>query len=124
MKIKRLILLSVLSCGLCFGGLVYADVFDVTATVETDAVAHGGDSADDAKVWVHPTDPSRSVIIGTDKHDTESGLAVYDLTGRQIFFARDGKMNNVDVRYNFPLTGGNESFKVVSGEDIALALAS
>ena len=105
MNIRQLILSSVLLCGLCFRGLVYADVFEVKPTVETEPVGHSGDSADDAKVWVHPTGPSRSVIIGTDKHDTEGGLAVYDLTGDLIFFARDGKMNNVDVRYNFPLGG-------------------
>lgn len=39
----------------------------VTATVETDPVPHDGDAADDPAIWVHPTDPGRSVILGTDK---------------------------------------------------------
>ena len=57
-----------------------AQTTQVSATVETDPVPGGGD-ADDAAIWVHPTDPALSMIIGTDK---ESGLGVYDLSGNQI----------------------------------------
>jgi len=103
MSAKAIVMLFVLLGGFCFLESAFAEVFQVMATVETDPVSHSGDIADDAKVWVHPTDPNQSVIIGTDKHGTEGGLAVYDLTGRLTFFAEDGKMNNVDVRYNFPL---------------------
>jgi 3-phytase len=74
----------------------------VGATVETDPVPHRGDAADDPAIWVHPTDPSLSTIIGTDK---QGGLAVYDLSGKQLQYLPDGKMNNVDLRYNFPLGG-------------------
>jgi 3-phytase len=107
-------MLLVLLGGICFSESASGEVFQVTATVETEPVSHGGDSADDAKVWVHPTEPNQSVIIGTDKHDTEGGLAVYDLTGALIFFAKDGKMNNVDVRYNFPLRGKKVDIIAVS----------
>ena len=62
----------------------------------------GNDSADDPAIWIHPTNPGQSTIIGTDKN---SGLGVYDLAGNQIQFLVDGKMNNVDLRYNFPLGG-------------------
>jgi 3-phytase len=75
------------------------------ATVETDPVPHSGDRADDITIWRHPTRPDQSVIIGTDKDDRKGGLRVYDLSGRQIYFAADGKMNNVDVGYDFPLSG-------------------
>src|SRR5215218_9087105 len=67
----------------------------VSATVETEPVPHGGDAADDPAVWVDPADPSMSAIIGTDK---EGGLAVYDLAGRQLQYLPAGSMNNVDVR--------------------------
>ena len=107
MNVKAIVLLSILLGGFCFLESAFAEVFQLMATVETEAVSHSGDIADDAKVWIHPTEPNQSVIIGTDKHDTEGGLTVYDLTGRLIFFAKDGKMNNVDVRYNFPLGGRN-----------------
>jgi 3-phytase len=74
----------------------------VQATVETEPVPSPGDAADDAAIWIHPADPSLSLIIGTDK---DSGLAAYDLAGAQVQFLADGELNNVDVRYDFPLGG-------------------
>lgn len=74
----------------------------VAAAVETDPVPSRGDAADDPAIWIHPTDPSRSVIIGTDK---KAGLAVYDLIGQQLQYLPDGELNNVDVRSDFPLGG-------------------
>jgi 3-phytase len=74
----------------------------VTATVETEPVPSAGDAAADPAIWVHPTDPAQSTILATDK---KSGLIVYDLSGHQIQYVQDGPMNNVDVRYNFPLGG-------------------
>jgi 3-phytase len=74
----------------------------VAATVETEPVPHAEDAADDAAIWIHPTDPSLSTVLGTDKVEG-GGLAVYDLPGRQLFFYFDGNLNNVDLRYNFPL---------------------
>src|SRR5262245_23433790 len=55
----------------------------VLPTVESLPVPSAGDAADDAVVWVHPTNPGLSVVIGTDK---DSGLAVYDLSGNQLQF--------------------------------------
>ena len=74
----------------------------VTATVETEPVPHAEDAADDPAVWVDPTDPSSSTVIGTDK---KGGIAVYDLAGRQIQYRPDGHLNNVDLRDRFPLGG-------------------
>ena len=74
----------------------------VQATVETEPVPSSGDAADDAAIWIHPADSSLSRIIGTDKN---SGLAAYDLAGVQVQFLADGELNNVDVRYDFPLAG-------------------
>ena len=74
----------------------------VLATVETDPVPSKGDAADDPCIWVHPTDPSQSTIIGTDK---KGGLVVYSLAGRLIQYVDDGLMVNVDVRDAFPLGG-------------------
>jgi myo-inositol-hexaphosphate 3-phosphohydrolase len=76
----------------------------VTASVETTPVVGVGDAADDPAIWIHPSDPSLSTVIGTDK--TGGGLAVYDLAGAQLQFDATVKPNNVDLRYNFPL-GGN-----------------
>lgn len=74
----------------------------VTATIETDPVPNGGDAADDPAIWVNPVDPAQSAIIGTDKR---GGLAVYDLSGKQIQYLRDGEMDNVDLRDGFKLDG-------------------
>lgn len=74
----------------------------VVAIVETTPVPSQGDAADDPAIWVHPEDPVLSTIIGTDK---DRGLAVYDLSGRELQFLPDGEMNNVDLRYGFQLDG-------------------
>ncbi|MDQ3257754.1 MAG: phytase [Acidobacteriota bacterium] len=86
-------------------------VLSVTATVETAPMSHARDAADDPAVWVHPTNPARSTIIGTDK---QGGLAVYDLAGKQIQYLPDGKMNNVDIRTGFRL-GGQSIALVTAG---------
>lgn len=71
--------------------------YSVEAVVETEPVAHDGDAADDAAIWVDPDDPERSLIIGTDKQEG-GGLALYDLDGRQLAVQADGATNNVDLR--------------------------
>jgi len=75
---------------------------EVPASVETKPVPHGGDAADDPVIWLHPTDPSQSTVIGTDK---KGGLAVYDLAGNLLEYVPDGRMNNMDLRYDFLLSG-------------------
>jgi 3-phytase len=87
----------------------------VTAAGETAPVPHGGDAADDPAIWIHPTNPGLSTIIGTDKL---GGLAVYDLRGVQLHYYADGTPNNVDLRYNFPL-GGTSTTIVVTSEATA-----
>ncbi|KFN08716.1 3-phytase [Bacillus pseudomycoides] len=72
------------------------------AKEETDAVANAGDAADDPAIWVHPHDSEKSKIIGTNK---EGGIAVYNLKGKQLHSYNFGKLNNVDVRYGFPIGG-------------------
>lgn len=74
----------------------------VRAAVETASVGSSGDAADDPAIWIDPGDPSRSLIIGTDK---KGGLHLYDMQGRIVQFAPDGKMNNVDLREGFQLGG-------------------
>lgn len=74
----------------------------VPAVMETEPVPHAGDAADDSAIWVNPSDPSRSAIIGTDK---KGGLAVYALNGAQIQYLPEGEFNNVDLRDGFPLGG-------------------
>lgn len=67
----------------------------LTATVETQAVSSTGDAADDPAIWVHPTDPAASLVIGTDK---QAGLYVYDLEGQVKQYLAVPAPNNVDIR--------------------------
>ena len=39
--------------------------------------------SDDPAIWLYPTDPSKSLIIGTDK-DEDGALYVFDLNGTII----------------------------------------
>jgi 3-phytase len=84
--------------------VVEIDVPAVTAMIETEPVPSGQDAADDPAIWIHPTDTTQSTIIGTDKRN---GLVVYDLDGSILQEVNIGRVNNVDLRYNFPLNGEN-----------------
>jgi 3-phytase len=85
----------------------------VYATAETAPVVHSGDAADDPAVWVHPTDPALSVIIGTDK-SAGGGLGVYALDGSLLQTLTAGALNNVDLRQGFSL-GGQSTTLVTAG---------
>jgi len=74
----------------------------VEPRVETEPADSYGDAADDPAIWVDKRDPSRSVVIGTDK---KLGLNVYDLKGKRLQVVPDGRMNNVDLREGFMLGG-------------------
>ncbi len=101
MKRFLFLLCGLLSAAAC-QCLQTPEIVRVSATVETDPVPHSGDAADDPALWIHPEDPSLSVVIGTDK---QGGLAVYGLDGMQKSYSSDAKMNNVDVRYGLSLAG-------------------
>lgn len=83
-------------------GTIPADS-EVPADAETEPVGAAGDAADDMAFWVHPTDPSMSVVIGTDK---EGALEVYDMSGKRIqAIDPTTRPGNVDVRSGFLLGG-------------------
>ena len=75
----------------------------VMASVQTVPVAQAGDAADDPSIWIHPSDPTASMVLATDK---KRGLAVYDLQGRELQFLPVGRINNVDLRQDVRI--GNE----------------
>jgi 3-phytase len=82
--------------------------------VQTDPVPSLGDAADDPAIWVHPSDPQESRVLGTDK---QGGLLAYDLAGKQLQDLRIGRMNNVDVRAGFDLNGQLVDLAVASNRD-------
>src|SRR5262245_12636538 len=60
---------------------------------------------DDPAFWIHPTDRSKSLIVGTDK-DTNGALYAYDLDGRIVRRSEGLKRpNNVDIAYGQMLGG-------------------
>ena len=63
--------------------------------------------ADDPAIWVHPTDPTLSLLIGTNKAKApEGGLALFDLNGRLLQTVEGiDRPNNVDVEYGMVLGG-------------------
>lgn len=69
--------------------------------------------ADDPAIWVHPTDPAKSLIIGTDKG--KDALFVFDLRGKRVQrFGGILRPNNVDVEYGFDLGGQATDLAVVT----------
>lgn len=74
----------------------------VVAIAETEPTPQhkNDDSADDPAIWIHPADPSKSVIIGTDK---KGGLGTYNLSGELLNYYPHGAMNNCDLRCGFIL---------------------
>ncbi len=67
----------------------------VAASAETDPVDTAADAADDPAIWRNRADPSKSLVIGTDK---KAGIHVYSLTGRRLSFTPAARLNNVDLR--------------------------
>lgn len=82
-----------------------ASLIEVKANLETEPSAQSGDSIDDPSIWIHPNDGNKSLIIGANKKANPGGIEVYNLDGNRIGAYGVGKMNNVDVRYNFMLNG-------------------
>ena len=70
-------------------------IASLTALVETRAVDSVDDAADDPAIWVHPTEPEHSLVLGTNK---QTGLEIYDLQGKRLQSLAVGRLNNVDLR--------------------------
>lgn len=67
----------------------------VMASVETAPAGAQGDAADDPALWLHPSDPGKSLVLGTNK---QVGLVVFALDGSEVQNLPIGLINNVDIR--------------------------
>lgn len=90
---------------LCLVLAACQDVPRVQPVVITEPVLH---DTDDPAIWIHPTDPSQSLVIGTDKGgDTDQGgLYVFRLDGtidRERSIVGLNRPNNVDLAYGLVL---------------------
>lgn len=75
------------------------EILTLNPVFVTDTVPH---DSDDPAIWINRLDPSKSIIIGTDK-DQDGGLYVFDLAGKMIdSLTVTGlqRPNNVDLAYD------------------------
>ncbi|RVU02588.1 phytase [Mucilaginibacter limnophilus] len=107
-------IIIIISAGAFFLGACINNTSQQQSTVAADSVvkplyvteAVKFDS-DDPAIWINPTDPAQSLVIGTDK-DENGGLYVFDLKGKII---KDKvvhglkRPNNVDIAYGLLLNG-------------------
>jgi 3-phytase len=93
----------------------------VVAAIETQPTPQGknDDSADDPAIWIHPSNPEKSVIIGTDK---KGGLVTYNLNGEQLNYYSFGSMNNCDLRKGFLLD--NDTIDILASSNRSLQSVS
>jgi 3-phytase len=83
----------------------------VKPTTVTEALPH---DTDDPSIWIHPTDASKSIIVGTDK-DTDGGLYAFDLSGKIIAKSEVLKRpNNVDIAYGLLIDGKKTDIAVTT----------
>ena len=113
-SIRRLATVAVIAAGAACsrpggGGAAAGPV--VEPSIVTERVPH---DADDPAIWLHPTDRSRSLILGTDK-DADGALVVFDLEGKVVKTVRGlRRPNNVDVEYGLRLGGATADIAVVT----------
>ncbi len=91
-------------CYGCSGKKMVKRLNAIQPLITTEATAH---DTDDPAIWIHPTDRSKSLIIGTDK-DLDGALYVFDLAGKIIAEKTVRNLqrpNNVDVEYGLILKG-------------------
>lgn len=90
----------------------------VPAALESDPVTHSGDAIDDPAIWVHPSDPARSLVIGNDK---KGALETYDMSGDLVQRIPDaGFWGNVDVRQQVEIAGRTHDVVAVNHDGIRL----
>ena len=90
-----------------------ASVVAVAPAFETEPVDTPGDAADDIAIRVDPNDPSRTLILATDK---QGFLLAYGMDGR-IAFRATGRVNNVDLLTGVRFAKGERDVAVASDRD-------
>lgn len=95
----------------CQQGLAPVADNAIKPTYITEPTAH---DTDDPAFWIHPEDPGKSLIIGTDK-EVGGGLYVYNLQGKIVdSFTNMQRPNNVDVAYGLLVNGKKTDIAVTT----------
>ena len=107
------LILASACCSKKISGNTSLDSNAIKPVVITEPVKH---DTDDPAIWLNPADPSKSLIIGTDK-DIDGALYVFDLNGKIIAdkVVRNLKRpNNVDIAYGLVIDGKPTDIAVVT----------
>jgi 3-phytase len=87
--------------------------YTVSAHSETASVPSDGDAADDICLWVAPGDGATSFVLATDK---KAGIGIFGLDGRLVDFFAVGRINNIDLREDFPFESGTAPIVAASNK--------
>jgi len=98
---------------------LFAQVPDTIVVMPRASTAPVITDADDPAIWMHPTDPAKTLIIGTDKGAyPDGGLFSWNLDGTQKQRISLDNPNNVDVRYGLRLGGQLVDIAAASMRDL------
>ncbi|GIU19306.1 phytase [Shewanella sp. c952] len=87
---------------------------EIPTAVESDISDRAGDTMDDPAIWVHPTMPEKSRVLGTNKR---WGLLSFSMQGEQLQTIAAGRVNNVDIRQRVLLGDKYRDIAVASNRD-------
>jgi 3-phytase len=87
---------------------------EITANARVNTGSVSGD-ADDPAIWIHPTNPALSLVIGTDK--AGNFVYVWDMNGQELQRVSVSRTpNNGDVRYDMEVGGAPVDIFVVGAQ--------
>ncbi|PWF64223.1 phytase [Shewanella sp. BC20] len=90
------------------------NIIEIPAWVESAPSDRPGDTMDDPAIWVHPSEPEKSLVLGTNKR---WGLLSFNMRGEQVQALPSGRINNVDLRQQVLLGGKNRDIAVATLRD-------
>ncbi|ESE41051.1 phytase [Shewanella decolorationis] len=90
------------------------NIIEIPAWVESAPSDRPGDTMDDPAIWVHPTEPEKSLVLGTNKR---WGLLSFNMRGEQVQALPSGRSNNVDLRQQVMLGGKKRDIAVATLRD-------
>ncbi len=113
------LLLATLLAGTTLGATAQEwPVAEVSSTLQTPVLTEEDNDADadDPAIFVHPTDPAKSLVVTAVKN---GGIRVFDLEGalvQTVLPAEDGRINNVDIVYGFTLDDGSMADLIIGSD--------
>jgi len=99
--VKNLLFILIFVLIGCYRPQSVVESYLVKPKFVTDSVAF---DSDDPAIWINLEDLTKSLILGTDKHEVSGGLYVFDLKGKadtSITVKGLDRPNNVDIAYGF-----------------------